>query len=163
MVARLVKPEIVVPVALLEANADAARKSPALMALGFQRDQRYLQAAFLRIIAPPLGAHKRPTKWQSAKQRRWWFAVGRKSWSGRTGRQQQSWRTDTRMSSDNGIMRYWSTNPASVYIQGFRQQVMHFGTWKREENAVKEFQPIAETRIRETWTTVSDYTAGVRR
>lgn len=158
-----VKPEVTVPTALLDANADAARQSPRLMQTAFERDVRFLRPLFLKIIAPPLGAHKRPTEWESPKQQRWWFGVGRKAWRGRTGRQQQGWRTDTKTTREGGIFRYWNVNPASIYIQGFRQQRMHFGTWKREDDAVREFQPIAEQRIRESWFTVSDPTAGVRR
>jgi hypothetical protein len=157
-----VKAEITVPTALLEANADAARRSPRLMETAFKRDQTFLQREFLKIIAPPRGAHKRPTKWQSAKQRAWWFAVGRKTWRGRTGAQQKGWRTDVKTTSAGGVLRYWNINPSSTYIQGARQQRMHVGTWVQEDEAVRRFRPIAERRIRETWFTVSDYRAGVR-
>lgn len=158
------KPVITVPVVVLQTNADNASTAPARMAGAFEREAvRYLRPLFISIIAPPRGAHKRPTDWQSDKQRRWWFAVGIHQWSGRTGRQEASWRTDTRTSEAGGIMRYWSTNPASVFIQGYQQQQMHFGTWKREDDAVAEFQPLAIARIQETWLTISSPTAGVRR
>jgi hypothetical protein len=157
------RPEVAVPVALLDANADAARQSPKLMATAFQRDVRFLRAEFLRIIAPPLSAHKRPTAFQSVKQQGWWFKNGIHQWRGRTGAQEKGWRTDTKTTEAGSIFRYWNTESSVVFTQGYRQQRMHFGAWKREEDAVREFQPIGEHRIRESWRTVSDPTAGVRR
>lgn len=157
------KPEITVPTALFEQNAEAARQSPKLMQVAFERDLRFLRPLFIGIIAPPLGVHRRPTAFQSVKQRAWWFAVGVHQWQGRSGGQERGWRTDTRTSEAGGLMRYWNVNPSSVFIQGFRQQQMHFGTWKREDDAVAEFQPQAIERIQQSWLTVSDPTAGVRR
>lgn len=156
-------PEVAVPTALLQANAEAARQSPKLMETAFKRDMRFLRAEFLKRISTPRGAHKRPTKFQSAKQRGWWFAVGVKTWSGRTGRLQKGWRTDTKTTQAGGLFRYWNVHPYALYVQGFKQQKMHEGTWVREVDAVSQFKPIAEQRIRESWRTVSDYTAGVRR
>lgn len=80
------RPTITVPTALLDAIAATARTAPKLMAVAFERDQRYLRPLFLSIIAPPRGAHQRPTAWQSDKQRGYWYAVGIHQWSGRTGR-----------------------------------------------------------------------------
>jgi hypothetical protein len=156
------KIEVTVPTALLQANAEAARRSPALMATAFQRDMRFLRAEFLRIIAPPRGAHRHRKGEMTPKQRAWWWAVGVKRWKGRTGALQKGWRTDTKTTQAGGIFRYYNVVPYKVYVQGFKQQRMHYGTWVREDTAVRAFQPIAQKRIAESWRTVSDYRAGVR-
>jgi hypothetical protein len=156
------KPEVTVPTALLDANAQTARRSPRLMETAFRRDVVFIRRELLKRLAPK-GAHKRPTKWQSDKQRAWWFAVGVKSWRGRTGAQEKGWRTDTKTTQAGGVLRFWNVNPAHVYVQGFRQQRMHFGTWVREDDAARQVQPIAEQRIRASWLTVSNPTIATRR
>jgi hypothetical protein len=156
-------PEIIVPTALLEANAEAARKSPTLMATAFQRDARFLRAEFIKYIAPPRGAHRHKKGEMTPKQQRWWWAVGVKTWKGRTNKLQKGWRTDVKTTQAGGVFRYWNVVPYKLYVQGFKQQKMHAGTWAREVDAVAYIKPIAETRIRESWLTVSNPTIATRR
>jgi hypothetical protein len=157
------KPEITVPTALLERNAEAARQSPKLMHVAFERAVRRLRTQIVAELATPLGAHKRPTRWQSAKQRRWWFGVGRKTWSGRTGNLSKGWKTQLTLTPQGGLFTVFNKVPYKRFVQGNQAQRMHFGTWRQEDAVIAKFQEQAAIVVHETWVTVSSPTAGVPR
>lgn len=83
------------------------------------------------INAEP-GPHKRPTEWQSEKQRRWWFAVGVHQWHGRTGAVRK-WKVGVKAERGSGTIS--ATNPAghAKYVYGPYQQKMHKPTWMNVE------------------------------
>lgn len=83
------------------------------------------------INAEP-GPHRRPTEWESEKQRRWWFAVGVHQWHGRTGKVRQ-WKVRTQTGEGSG--QIVAANPAAhaKYVYGPYQQRMHKPTWMNVE------------------------------
>lgn len=157
------RPTITVPVAQLEANAEAARQSPALMATAFDRAVRGLRGDIVRDMATPKGAHIRPTAFQTPKQRRWWFAVGIHQWQARSGALEKSWKTDLKVSAIGGLFRIYSTSPSERFVQGEQAQRMHKSVWAQENEVFPIYQERARIILFETWRTVSDIYAGVPR
>lgn len=157
------RPEIIVPTAALELQNDRLVQSPALLNTAFDRAIRRLRSAFVKEAGTPKGAHKRPTDWQTAKQRAWWFAVGVNQWKGRTGTLQKGWRTDLKVTTAGGVFRAWNVVPYKPYVQGDKVQRMHKNVWAQESDLFPKYSALAQTVLRETWFTVSSPTAGVRR
>lgn len=138
-------------------------KSPALLNTAFERAVRNLRRQFVKEAGTPKGAHQRPTDWQTAKQRAWWFAVGINQWKGRTGTLAKGWKTDLKVTQAGGIFRAWNTAPYATYVQGKNVQRMHRKVWAQESELFPKYSTLAQTVLKETWYTVSSPTAGVRR
>lgn len=146
---------------LFEQNRRIAA-SPSLLPVAYERSVRGLRRDFVKELATPLGAHKRPTDFETPKQRRWWFAVGVKLWRGRTGTTGKGWRTDIKTTTRGGLFRYWNVVPTWIFIQGARVQRMHRNVWRQLGDAVPKYQALAQERLAQTWHTIVDPQAGVR-
>lgn len=157
------RPEIIVPTAVLDLQHDRLVQSPKLLTTAFERAIRNLRRSFVKEAGTPKGAHKRPTDWQTPKQRAWWFAVGINQWKGRTGTLEKSWKTDLKVTAAGGVFRGYSTAPYSVFVQGKQVQRMHKNVWAQESDLFPKYSALAQTVLKETWVTVSDPTAGIRR
>lgn len=148
------------PLETIERNG---RAMPKLLETGVKREVGRIRTDFLAEIAPSLGAHKRPTDFQSPRQKGWWFKIGVHLWHGRTGALEKGWRADLKTSEAGGIFSVYNVEPSKVFVQGFRQQRMHFGTWRNEQTVIVKYRIIAQTRLTEVYRTVSDPFAGVSR
>lgn len=137
------------------------RAMPALLQTAVRREIGGLRSDFLAEIAPPLGAHKRPTDFETPKQRGWWFKVGIHLWHGRTGALEKGWRADLKTTNEGGIFSVFNVAPSKVFVQGFRQQRMHIGTWQNEKTVIVKYQVIAQVKLTEIYKTVSNPYAGV--
>lgn len=157
------KPEIIVPTEVFNLQHDRLVKSPALLNTAFERAVRNLRRQFVKEAGTPKRAHQRPTDWQTARQRRWWFAVGVHGWRGRTGTLEKSWKTDLKVSAAGGLFRAWSTAPYAVFVQGKQVQRMHKNVWAQESDLFPKYSALAQTVLKDTWYTISSPAAGVRR
>lgn len=85
-----------------------------------------------QTINTALGAHRRPTDFQTPKQRGWWFLIGVNQWQGR--KQKQDWSVGTESESE-GAGRIVAVNPmpGAPFIFGAQQQRMHVGVWLDQE------------------------------
>lgn len=108
-------------------------------------------------INTPRGRHKRPTDWQSEKQRRWWFAVGVKRWSGRTGTTNK-WRVVHVARQGGGEIRAVNAAPGAPYVFGPRQQRMHVGTWLNRETYASAERRELRTGVLTLWQQVQRLT-----
>lgn len=108
------------------------------------------------INAAP-GPHKRPTNWQSEKQRRWWFAVGVKAWHGRTGRV-RAWKIVGRYFKDGGELTAENDVPYARFVFGPDQQRMHFGTWTHRDTFIAQESALVIADIQAGWKLVSGAT-----
>lgn len=84
-------------------------------------------------INTALGPHRRPTDWQTPKQRAWWFVVGITQWFGR--KQLQDWKVRNDVESE-GKGQIVSVNPmpgAGFIFKPALQQRMHMGVWLDSE------------------------------
>ena len=74
-----------------------------------------VQSRLKNTLNKPAPPHRRPTLWQSAKQMRWWFAVGIKFWHGRTGRV-LAWIVKAIYRRDGGDMSLANPVPYSRFV-----------------------------------------------
>lgn len=137
------KPEITVPTATFKRIDDAIRKSPALMETAYERAVRKLRSDFVKTMAkepPPV-----PTYQRTHKLRR-------------------GWKTDLKVTKANGLFRYFNLVPYKKYVQGEQARPFHvLRGWAQESEVAPQIRRRAIEVLHETWRTVSDPTAGVRR
>lgn len=158
----LSRPEITTTSKSLFEQNQRIAASPQLLNTAYARSVRGLRRDFVKELATPLGAHKRPTDWQTDKQRRWWWAVGVKLWHGRTGRLGKGWRTDIKTTRSVGVFRYWNVVPSWIFVQGERMQQMHRYAWRNIQNVAPKYASLASVRLAEIWHTITDPNAGVK-
>ena len=127
------RPEVIIPTQVLIDQQKRIAGAPARFQAEVERSLvPASQARTDATINTPRGAHKRPTDWQSQRQRRWWFAVGVHRWQGRTGTTNK-WKIIAVRITDGGEIRATNSAPGAKYVFGHAQQRMHYGTWMHRD------------------------------
>lgn len=160
------RPEIIVPVDVLQLRSEALARSPGLAAIAFNRNVSRLRQRFVREMATEPGRIAGKVQWQSEKQRRAFFATngfGRGIPTIRTHALSKGWKTDLKTSAVGGLFTAVNNVPYKRFVQGLQAQRMHINRWKQESEVIPRYQQEAQVILRETWRTVLDETAGVRR
>jgi hypothetical protein len=153
---------------ILLAIADAAQKSPVLMRTAFSRNVKRLAARYLKPLKkePPKWRGKR--RWKSEKQRRAYFATdgfGSGIPYTRTHELANAWRVEFESGDPySGVVTFVNDSPAARFVQGDDAQPMHLDSgWPQLADSVSQARPELENVAIETWFSVSDPFAGVRR
>lgn len=137
------RPEIIVPVDVLQLRSEALVKSPGLAATAFNRNVSRLRSRFVKEMAtepPPVPTYIR------------------------THALSKGWKTDLKTTRDGGLFTAVNRVPYKRFVQGDRARWFHIQRgWKQEAQVIPRYQQEAQVILRETWRTVLDETAGVRR
>lgn len=144
---------------LFEQNQRIAA-SPALINTAYERSVRGLRRDFVKEMSTRTAPHKRPTEWQTPKQRRWWWAVGVHLLN--RLHPSKGWRTDIQTTTLGGVFRYWNVVPTWIFVQGERMQRMHRYSWRTIQTVAPKYASLASVRLAEIWHTITDPRAGVR-
>lgn len=112
------------------------------------------QARTDATINRPLGAHRRPTDFETPKQRRWWFAVGVTLWHGR--KDKQDWVVQHEVTAAGGRIVVVNPMPGAkyVFVPPFQQR-MHVSTWLDSDTYAQQEGAAASQDIQALWTDVA--------
>lgn len=123
-----------------------------------QRFQSFIQINVLprsqartdTTINQPLAAHKRPTDWQTPKQRRWWFKVGVHLWQGRKAK--QDWLVQHEVEGSGGQIVAVNPMPGAKYVfMPPTQQRMHMGVWMTTTDYAQAENAALVDDVRTAW------------
>lgn len=149
------------PFDTIERNVKAA---PRLLATATRREIGKIASDFIKEAGTPLGAHRRPTRWQNPKQQKYWFwalKMGIIVWNGRTGALEKGWKRTIAIDDNGGLFSVYNTQASKIFVQGIYQQVMHRGVWANEDQLVQKYRLIAQGRLMVVYRTIFDPFAGV--
>lgn len=150
-----IKPEIVVPTVVFDNQRKTIKDAPRKFALYADAVIKPLaQGRADTTINVALAPHRRPTDFQTPKQRAWWFAVGVHRWSGR--KPKQDWRVVVIVRSADG--EFVASNPmpgAPFVFKPGLQQRMHIGTWLDTETYAKRERAGLIRDVRQGWRDVT--------
>lgn len=112
-------------------------------------------------INTALGAHRRPTDWQTPKQRRWWWAVGVFLWHGR--KKLQDWRVQHRRQNNGGGINAINEMPGARYVftPPFQQR-MHVGVWLASPTYAKNEAELLSDDLQRGWRQIAAGRGAVR-
>lgn len=151
--------EVEIPTLVLNAQRKTITDAPRKFALYADAVIKPLAQGRADVtINVALGAHKRPTDWQTPRQRAWWFVEGRLRWKGR--KPKQGWKITVSAHSDGGEVVANNAMPGAKYVFNPPfQQRMHVGVWMDTETyAQRELKPLRRDML-QGWRDVT----GVRR
>lgn len=153
---------------VLEVIAETAQKSPVLMQTALRRNIRRLASRILKPLQkePPRFNGKR--RWKSEKQRRAYFATdgfGMGIPYRRTHQLARGWRVEfDGKDAYNGVINIVNDSDVARFVQGDDAQPMHLDSgWPQLAPAVAEGRVEIQNVAIETWFTVSNPFAGVKR
>lgn len=150
-----VRPEVVPPTVVLAQRQKQLLDAPRRFALYADAVIKPLAQGRADVtINVALGAHKRPTDWQTPRQRAWWFVEGRLRWKGR--KPKQGWKITVSAHSDGGEVVASNAMPGAKYVFNPRyQQRFHKGIWLDTETyRQRELVPLRRD-VLEGWGTVN--------
>lgn len=163
--------EITVPTDIIDAINQQIADSPGLMQTAFNRASSRLRSRWrdaLRV-EPPSAQNFYPIHWQSAKQRRAFFATN--GFGGgiphiRTHDLSKGWQVDITDLGAGGEINVYNESDAADYVYGDQRQLMFDGStggipWLEPDLINAQYLEEAEEVLIQTWFTVTDINAGV--
>ena len=154
-----------VPTDVFDAIFEQAQRLPVLVKKGLPRVTRPIDNRMLGELTaePPIWKGRRD--WQTAKQKRAYFATdgfGHGIPYRRTGGLAHAWKVKTIFTADGGEIVASNDNPAVDYVQGDRAQRMHLASgWPQAAPIYTKYLPIYEDALIEFWFMIADPFAGV--
>ncbi len=141
------------------------KQVPRLMQNAMKGKRGRLANKALRALTREPGKPNYPLRWQSARQRRAFFAsggFGRGIPTQRSGKLLQSWDVKYENTSEGGVVSL--VNPVSYmkFVQGDEAQRFHLDTgYVQVEDVVDDYQQEVGDVVVETWFAVADPTKGI--
>lgn len=148
-----------VDASVLDAIRETARKAPGLMTTAYTRATRRLRARMLNDLRQAGKPVVYPIRWQSAKQRRAFFATngfGGGIPSQRTGALEAGYDVVVAPLDSNAAALVITNNQShQPFVSGDRVQLMHIDRWVQTVDVAIEYEAEANDVLTVTWYVVS--------
>lgn len=158
---------IIPPRDILDAIDDAATRAPKLVESAYRRAVRGVGQRAVKALAQAPGPVKYPIRWKSERQRRAFFATngfGKGIPYRRSGELSAGWKYRVITDRDGGALTVFNDVSYTRFVQGDDAQPFHLNTgWVQAAPTLRRFEAEAEDILIETWFTLTDPFAGVRR
>lgn len=158
--------------AALDAQAEAARVSPALMASGMKVLVRRERARLRKDVSKTPPQSSLPFIWSldlaaQGRARRWYFAnkVPKGSKGGRykrTGKLAEAWELRTQIDQRGGVIVIENKAPGAAYVYGPKQVPSHSAWINKDKLAAQSSERISRDGA-SLWLAISDPTQGAKR